>query len=289
MRGVAFGVVALLTGCNAAFDLAPTISIDGGADFDRDGILDGVDNCPTVANPDQANGDGDPFGDACDTCPATASASVHDEDGDSVGDACDVCPGVPDFQDDMDHDGVGDLCDPDLLGMTTMPRMHRRVLFDGFETLADWQASGVAWRSEDDTAVPTSALPVTDHGLVHTSFATAGPWILMMGYSSKRVWNGDDQVGAGMMIGSFYVRCLASQRSETGEYAILMDDAAQTVYLQFLPRPTARAFMGASGTTFQCSFESGTALGTSVSGEAASAFSVTGSPNVRITYIEVLE
>jgi len=85
-----FGVIALLAGCNQAFGLDPTLSIDAGGDFDHDGIFDVTDNCPTIANSDQANGDGDAFGDACDTCPTTPSASNHDEDGDFVGDACDA-------------------------------------------------------------------------------------------------------------------------------------------------------------------------------------------------------
>jgi carbonic anhydrase/acetyltransferase-like protein (isoleucine patch superfamily) len=34
-------------------------------DLDRDGVLDGLDNCPTVANPDQEDANGDGFGDDC--------------------------------------------------------------------------------------------------------------------------------------------------------------------------------------------------------------------------------
>jgi carbonic anhydrase/acetyltransferase-like protein (isoleucine patch superfamily) len=35
------------------------------SDRDRDGVVDGIDNCPTLQNPDQADAQGDGLGDAC--------------------------------------------------------------------------------------------------------------------------------------------------------------------------------------------------------------------------------
>lgn len=73
------------------------------ADYDGDGVTDGVDNCPTVSNPDQADTDMNGIGDACEPL---------DSDGDEVPDASDNCPldYNPD-QADSDGDGYGDVCD----------------------------------------------------------------------------------------------------------------------------------------------------------------------------------
>jgi hypothetical protein len=285
-----FGVLALVAGCNAAFDLAPTVSIDAGGDFDHDGIFDVADNCATVANSDQGNGDGDAFGDACDTCPTTPSATNHDEDGDFIGDACDVCPGVADFQDDADKDGVGDACDPDVLAAFPMPRMHRRVLFDGFETIsADWTASGVAWSSEDDTAVPVSVLPANDRGLVSSALVVNGTWLVVVGYSSKRSWTAEDQIGVGVVVGNKSLRFIADQRSETGEAALYVDGGLVNLLPQYIPRPRGRVLMGAAGNQVDCSFDNNGSIGYGIAMQPGSMLSVAGSPNVRITYIEVLE
>jgi len=285
-----FGVVALLAGCNQAFDLAPTISIDAGGDFDRDGIFDVADNCPTAANSDQANDDGDGFGNVCDACPLTASATNHDEDGDFIGDACDVCPGVADFQDDVDHDGVGDACDPDLLGAFPMPRMHRRVLFDGFETIsADWTVSGVAWRSEDDSAVPVSVMPADDRGLVHSSLVVTGNWIVAVGFSSTRSWTADDQMSVGVVVANKFIRFVADQRSEAGEVVLYVDGVPQTAVNQFIPRPRSHVYMGAAGNLVSVSYDNNGSVGYSIAMQPSSMLSIASSPNVRIMYIEVLE
>jgi hypothetical protein len=77
------------------------------ADSDKDGILDGQDNCPNTKNTSQLDGDGDGLGDACD----------DDLDNDGVVNAADNCSKVknPD-QANLDGDNVGDACDTDLDG-----------------------------------------------------------------------------------------------------------------------------------------------------------------------------
>jgi hypothetical protein len=292
MRGVEFGMLALLaSACNAAFDLAPTISIDGGADFDEDGLLDAQDNCPTVANPDQANADDDAFGDACDSCPTTKSASVHDEDGDFVGDACDVCPAVRDFQDDTDGDGVGDLCDPDLLvSVPPPPRMHRRLLFEAFETVpADWQTSGVAWTSVEDSAVPVSVMPRTDRGLVNPTVTATGTWLVGVGFHSTKLWTPGDQIAVTVDVAGKTYRCEVScAPSGCGRY-MFVDGALALSSTGYVPRARSRLRLGAAGAYIGCNYDDGGAGNIGGTTEPASSFSVAGSPNVGITYIEVIQ
>ncbi|XLQ20123.1 MAG: thrombospondin type 3 repeat-containing protein [Candidatus Moraniibacteriota bacterium] len=71
------------------------------ADTDKDGIVDGVDNCVGVANVDQIDKDNNGKGDACedfdhdgiinnkDNCPTVANKLQRDEDVDGIGDKCD--------------------------------------------------------------------------------------------------------------------------------------------------------------------------------------------------------
>ena len=291
MRGVGFGICAVLAaGCNAAFDLAPTIAIDAGADFDDDGFFDATDNCPTVANAGQANADGDAFGDACDTCPATPSASVHDEDGDFVGDACDVCPAVRDFQDDQDGDGVGDLCDPDLLmGPPMQPRPHRRLLFDAFETISpDWQASGVAWTVADDSVMPVTTMEPSDRGLVNTAITASGTWLVIIGHRSTKIWMPGDQAAVGALVAGSPTRCEV-RCSATGCARYFSTGTGMSSSLDYTPRARSRLIMGVGGATLGCNTDDGSSFNTSGTTEPAASFSVAGSPNVRITYIEVIQ
>lgn len=95
------------------------------ADFDGDGIPDGLDNCPSDPNPEQEDLDGDGTGDICDNCPSAANPAQEDQDKDGIGDLCDPDrdgDGVPNEADncpasfnpgqaDADGDRVGDECD----------------------------------------------------------------------------------------------------------------------------------------------------------------------------------
>lgn len=102
-----------------------------GADTDRDGVADGLDNCPQTVNPSQFDSDGDGIGNSCDNCAHASNADQADGDGDGIGDACEGADqdgdGVPDFADncqftpnpdqsDVDGDFLGDACDLDLDG-----------------------------------------------------------------------------------------------------------------------------------------------------------------------------
>lgn len=66
-------------------------------DEDRDGALDGVDNCRGLANTDQLDHDGDGAGDACE----------DDDDGDGIPDAQDPCP-LTNALRDLNRDGCAD-------------------------------------------------------------------------------------------------------------------------------------------------------------------------------------
>lgn len=109
-------------------------------DTDRDGAVDGSDNCLLTPNPDQVDSDGDQLGNACDpdddndgvpdvtdNCPffpspdqtdsnhdGTGDVCTNDDDGDGVIDGNDNCRTVSNAdQKDTDHDAIGDACDPD--------------------------------------------------------------------------------------------------------------------------------------------------------------------------------
>jgi hypothetical protein len=81
--------------------------IDPNEDADRDGVLDGVDNCPTMRNPDQRDEDGDGRGDACDDCPLSRPGAAIDARGCEPG-----RPGAPGsaFDDPANPPGAGCGC-----------------------------------------------------------------------------------------------------------------------------------------------------------------------------------
>jgi arylsulfatase A-like enzyme len=121
-------------------DVSENASIPPGyPDWDKDGILNEVDNCPDAENANQEDRDGDGIGDVCDGCPDIANAYRSNIDEDLIPDACDDCvdtdwdgygnPGFPGNtceedncpyvfnpdQEEGDGDGIGDLCEPSWL------------------------------------------------------------------------------------------------------------------------------------------------------------------------------
>lgn len=108
----------------------------GGADRDRDGVADSVDNCPDHVNAQQFDSDADGVGNPCDNCPFAFNPAQTDIDLDGVGDACGANDadgdGVVDFLDNCPFtpnpdqrntdlgrpggDGLGDACDEDIDG-----------------------------------------------------------------------------------------------------------------------------------------------------------------------------
>lgn len=98
--------LVLVAGCNQIFGLALPVGgeevfdardhdarvIDGPADRDGDGVIDGDDNCPGAENPGQEDEDSDRHGDRCDLCPHLGQADDVDGDEDNIPDACDPYP-----------------------------------------------------------------------------------------------------------------------------------------------------------------------------------------------------
>jgi hypothetical protein len=82
------------------------------SDFDKDYILDNMDNCPYTANPGQEDIDSDGVGDPCDNCKSNSNPDQLDTDHDGRGNVCD---------DDDDNDGCKDTTDFNPL--TTMARI----------------------------------------------------------------------------------------------------------------------------------------------------------------------
>ncbi|MFK8017280.1 MAG: thrombospondin type 3 repeat-containing protein [Gammaproteobacteria bacterium] len=96
-----------------------------GRDRDRDGLLDGDDNCPAVSNAAQTDTDGDGIGDACDVCTLDANADQRDSNGDGFGNVCDA---------DLTNDGIVNIED---LGL------FRAAFFATGDVDADFNGDGV--------------------------------------------------------------------------------------------------------------------------------------------------
>ena len=78
------------------------------SDFDKDGVVDKIDNCVQVSNEDQTDIDGNLRGDACD-----------DFDKDGIINSKDNCPDKPNRnQQDTDADKIGDVCDTEESRLT---------------------------------------------------------------------------------------------------------------------------------------------------------------------------
>jgi hypothetical protein len=181
--------VVVLCACNQVYDIVET----SGPDSDRDGVMDGRDNCTLVANRDQADRDNDGLGDACDpcvdgpqlgvdgdadgvddACDACLTGSNHDEDSDGFLDGCDVCPAQVDDQADVDADGVGDVCDaaPGVI--------NTRVFFDSFAPpRAGWNTGFTPWAATGDAFGPIPPVRGNLAGAYHPDarVMTTGWWV----------------------------------------------------------------------------------------------------------------
>jgi len=143
-------------------------------DTDKDGILDGRDNCPLVANADQLDTDHDGIGNACDP----------DDDNDGVPDTSDNCPLVanPD-QTDTDHNGVGDACSNDADGDRVLDNVDNcRFVVNPDQRDTDHDGQGDACDTDDDNDGLTDleeTTPGVDHLLTNSLIAdTDGDGIL---------------------------------------------------------------------------------------------------------------
>ncbi|MDD2907502.1 MAG: thrombospondin type 3 repeat-containing protein [Candidatus Gracilibacteria bacterium] len=99
---------------NLDLEKNPTYNIYTTKDFDKDEIVDELDNCPNTYNRDQKDSDASGIGDACsdkdkdsiigekDNCPTIYNPKQEDDDKNGVGNACEK---------DSDNDGVFDTVD----------------------------------------------------------------------------------------------------------------------------------------------------------------------------------
>ena len=126
---------------------------DGSGDEDKDGVVDGEDNCPCGdnANPADTDLDGDGVDNNEDNCPLVANADQLDWDNDGIGDVCDS---------DLDGDGVlneNDLCPFTPLGDIVDPAngcsIDQLVPCEGpFGTTTEWKNHGQYVRTITHTA-----------------------------------------------------------------------------------------------------------------------------------------
>jgi hypothetical protein len=287
-------LVALLAvaGCNQAFDLRATVSVDASAaDVDGDGVADTVDNCPTLVNVDQANGDGDGFGDACDACPVTASSSSHDEDRDQAGDDCDLCPGVADFGLDEDGDGVGDLCDPN--DKMTMPNRHLR--FESFLAIPpEWMPDATPWSVVGDAIAPDAVLAPTDRGLQNTVLTTpAGSWAATIGLDSHSRWDASDSYSISAISASHRIDCKVSCiTDQTGTRCLgnVVVDGVKTGSVSVFPQPSTNVGILVKDSGFPyCIYAHIGFVPAPATPTDGMQISITASPRIRVSYFEYIQ
>jgi hypothetical protein len=282
----------VLGGCNQAFDLRATISVDADtADVDGDGVGDASDNCATVVNADQLNADDDVFGDACDTCPMLSSSSTHDEDRDRVGDDCDLCPGVADFGLDEDGDGVGDLCDPN--DKTSLPNRHLR--FEPFVTMpTDWTPDATPWSLVGDAIAPDALLAPADRGLRNTALVTpVGSWAATIGLDSHSHWDSTDTYGISAISASHRVDCTVKCTTEqTGTRCIgaIAVDGSMTGMVTVFPQPTTSVGILVKDNAFPyCVYANIGYVPAPTTPTDGMQISITASPRIRVSYFEYVQ
>jgi hypothetical protein len=216
------------------------------------------------------------------------ASSNHDEDDDGIGDACDPCPGIQEFGDDADGDGLGDICDP----IRSTTGKNSRIAFDGFETLLpDWQATGIAWGSTADAVAPAEVLPQIDRGLANATVTVAAPWYATIGIRSLKPWMVGEQLGIEVSASGHRVRCAAScdmNGACTTDYFI--DGVFAGGVGPVFPRPTSRLKFSISATNvITCGHDGSISTTLTVPANGPATFSVIGSPNIHISYFELVQ
>ena len=147
-------------------------AVTGAGDLDRDGILDGQDNCFEIANSDQSDDDGDGVGNVCDaaTCADTPAPGCLDAGGGK---------GKISLKDDADDTkdklkwkwGGGPAVPAAAFGDPLTSASYELCVYDGAALVASasaqaggtcstkekpcWKASGSGFKYKDKDAVPT--------------------------------------------------------------------------------------------------------------------------------------
>lgn len=283
----AVAVLVASAGCNLAFELDETVAEPADLDRDDDDVLDAEDNCPDLANVDQVNKDGDAIGDACDACIGAPSIN-HDEDFDERDDSCDGCPALVDFPVDNDGDGVGNACERAAAVVNT------RSLFEPFVALSpSWQAA-VEWATdEDDTAGPIAPAPPDDSGLARTDVTLAGAdWQIDLGVIAGRRWKAGDRAGIVLHgLGGTTVECSIQCPTDDCGLALVAPNGPSSMPVASVPVVRLRLWVrrNATSSSVICDLGGTTRTATPSVTEASWSFAVLASPELRVSYLDLIE